>query len=158
MARVVLGLALIAVPLSIWGMRWWDLVGAAALPVLAAAVAHVVARVLPRCAEGVGPGWTAAQRLGTWTVLVVVVGVGTAVTFLSPVSGTALYLFFGISMVIAGLRGEEGCEVLAVPNLVLGSRGRIWCPLFSPIDLREQRRQAAFAPRFERRGGSGAPG
>jgi len=53
--------------------------------------------------------------------------VGAALTFVSPVNGVALYVFFGLSMLLAALRGYDGCEILALPNLILRRQDAIWC-------------------------------
>jgi hypothetical protein len=42
-------------------------------------------------------------------------------------------------MVLAAIRGYEGCEILALPNLVLRRTDAVWCPLYTPIDNAEQR-------------------
>ena len=65
---------------------------------------------------------------------------GAALTFVSPVNGVALYVFFGLSMLLAALRGYDGCEILALPNLILRRQDAIWCPLYTPIDADERRR------------------
>ncbi len=49
----------------------------------------------------------------------------------------ALLLFFAISMVCAGACSYGGCEVLAIPNMLLGARYNVACILFSPIDFVE---------------------
>ncbi len=41
-------------------------------------------------------------------------------------------------MVLAALRGYDGCEILALPNIMLRRADAIWCPLYSPIDSAEQ--------------------
>jgi hypothetical protein len=54
----------------------------------------------------------------------------------APTSDAAL-VFYGASMLLAALRGYGGCEVLAVPNWLLGRDDQIGCALFWPIDHRE---------------------
>lgn len=54
------------------------------------------------------------------------------------VSDAAL-LFYGSTMLIAGLRGYAGCEVLAISNWLLRRNDRVGCLLFGPIDALEQR-------------------
>jgi hypothetical protein len=55
---------------------------------------------------------------------------------LEPTSDAAL-LFYGASMLLAAGRGDAGCEVLAVPNWLLGRDDQVGCALFWPIDHRE---------------------
>lgn len=57
---------------------------------------------------------------------------------LSVTSGAAL-IFFGASMLIAAVRGYRGCEVLALPNWLLGRNDQVGCVLYSPIDRLESR-------------------
>jgi hypothetical protein len=54
----------------------------------------------------------------------------------------AALLFYGASMLVAARRGDPGCEVLAVPNWLLGRDDQVGCVVFSPIDhLEAQRRR-----------------
>ena len=54
-----------------------------------------------------------------------------------PTSDAAL-VFLGASMLLAALRGDAGCEVLAVPNWLLGRDDQVGCAVFWPIDQRER--------------------
>ncbi len=47
--------------------------------------------------------------------------------------------FLGVSLVLAAAVGQPGCEVTAIPNLVLRTNRSLWCCLFSPIDALEAR-------------------
>ena len=55
--------------------------------------------------------------------------------------GVAGLAFLGISFVISGLSGNAGCELTAIPNLVLPAARRIhcFCPLWTPLDKIEYR-------------------
>ena len=59
-----------------------------------------------------------------------------------PTSDAAL-LFYGASMWLAAAWGYDGCEVLAVPNWLLGRDDQVGCALFWPVDQLEHRRAAA---------------
>jgi hypothetical protein len=50
----------------------------------------------------------------------------------------AALLFYGASMLLAGLRGYAGCEVLAVSNWLLRRDDQVGCVVFSPIDQFER--------------------
>jgi len=52
-------------------------------------------------------------------------------------------LFYGASMLLAAVRGDAGCEVLAVSNWLLGRDDQIGCLVFWPIDRAERRRTRA---------------
>ncbi len=57
------------------------------------------------------------------------------VSFLSD----AALLFYGVSMLLAALRGYAGCEVLALSNWLLHRDDQVGCVLFTPIDALERR-------------------
>jgi hypothetical protein len=50
----------------------------------------------------------------------------------------AALLFYGTSMLLAALRGDAGCEVLAVSNWLLSRDDQVGCVVFSPIDQFER--------------------
>jgi hypothetical protein len=54
------------------------------------------------------------------------------------VTSDAALLFYGTSMLLAALRGDAGCEVLAVSNWLLCRDDQVGCMVFSPIDELEQ--------------------
>ena len=56
---------------------------------------------------------------------------------LSPTSDAAL-AFYGVSMLLAALRGYAGCEVLAASNWVLRRDDQVGCLLFGPLDHLER--------------------
>jgi hypothetical protein len=68
-----------------------------------------------------------------------VLAVAVALAAVTPVSGVAIWGFFGVSMLVAAARGYAGCEVLAIPNAITGRRDRIGCILYTPIDRAEAR-------------------
>ena len=43
-------------------------------------------------------------------------------------------LFFGVSLLLAGVRGYAGCEILALSNLLSGRRDELACAILSPVD------------------------
>ncbi len=57
---------------------------------------------------------------------------------LSFTSDAAL-IFYGVSMLLAALRGYAGCEVLAISNWLLQRDDQVGCVLFSPLDALEAR-------------------
>ena len=48
-------------------------------------------------------------------------------------------VFYGVAMLLAGLFRYGGCEVMAIPNLILRRNYIAFCLLFSPIDRMERR-------------------
>jgi hypothetical protein len=87
--------------------------------------------------------WLRARR--TPTPLLATGAVGHAlnlavflVLYLLEATSDAALLFYGASMWLAALRGDAGCEVLAVSNLLLGRDDQVGCAVFWPIDHRER--------------------
>ena len=50
----------------------------------------------------------------------------------------AALIFYGISMLLAALRGYGGCEVLAISNWLLRRDDQVGCLVFAPIDHLER--------------------
>lgn len=56
-----------------------------------------------------------------------------------PLGRVASVAYVGISLVLQGARGDGGCEVMALPGILLGKRTDLICIAFSPIDWVEER-------------------
>jgi hypothetical protein len=54
----------------------------------------------------------------------------------------AIFTFIGASLMLLVLRGDDGCEVLAIPNTLLHRRDYVMCLPFTPIDRWESDRRA----------------
>jgi hypothetical protein len=61
------------------------------------------------------------------------------VLFLIPATRVATLLFYGLSLLLAAIRGYAGCEVLAISNWLLKRDDQVGCVVFSPIDAVEDR-------------------
>ncbi|MFQ5473221.1 MAG: hypothetical protein ACE5FA_10095 [Dehalococcoidia bacterium] len=57
--------------------------------------------------------------------------------FVYPPTRVATLLFYGISLLIAAVRGYAGCEVLAISNWLLRRDDQVGCVVFSPLDALE---------------------
>lgn len=55
------------------------------------------------------------------------------------VTSDAALIFFGGSMLLAALRSDAGCEILALSNWLLRRHDQIACAVFAPIDALERR-------------------
>ena len=131
---------------SLWwvGIDWWA-VGLAiiVLPAVSLAASLGLRMAISRRQrmEAVPAAWSGPDIAAAATHLICVIAAGVAVTFVTPANGAGgLLMFLGLSMLIAAGAGYQGCEVLAVPNLLLGRRDAIWCPVYCPIDQAAQRR------------------
>lgn len=72
-------------------------------------------------------------------ILVFALGAGGGPIFGAGEGQLGALTFLGVSLVLAGLRGDSGCEVMAVPNALAGKRSHLACLVFSPIDRLERR-------------------
>ena len=125
-SRAVLGTAMIILAVAVDGMGWSDVVAVlTALPASA-----ITAAALARAA---GPA------VATAAVITAVTGLGTLLTFVSPVDRPAIVAYVGLSMLLAAIRGDAGCELLSLPNRIFRRRTSSACPLFTPIDAAESR-------------------
>ena len=48
-------------------------------------------------------------------------------------------LFLGVSLLLTGLRADGGCEVMALPGMILGKRTHLVCIVLSPLDWAEEK-------------------
>jgi hypothetical protein len=55
------------------------------------------------------------------------------------VTSDAALLFYGVSMLLAAIRGYAGCEVLALSNWLLRRNDQVGCLVLAPIDYAERR-------------------
>jgi hypothetical protein len=144
LARVLGGVLALAIPIALDGLGWWNLAaGLVGLP-LVAAVAFLVVRA---GYERWVPGGLAAQsgtcRGAACWLLGIVFGVFIPVAALTPVSGTAFWVWIGASLLLGAARGYGGCEILAFPNILTHRRDQVGCLLYTPIDRAEARRRAS---------------
>jgi len=140
--RAVAGLALIVVPIAASGLTAWDAVGALiVLPALVVALARTLNIAV--AAVTAATGWLPSVAARTWathvSALVLIVAIATALTFVTSIDAGAIWLFFGVSMTVLAIRGDAGCEALAIPNAILGRRERTGCVAFAPVDSAEAR-------------------
>ncbi len=54
------------------------------------------------------------------------------------VGRVASVAYLGLSLLLQAIRGDGGCEVMAIPALLFGRRTHLVCILFSPIDWVEK--------------------
>jgi len=83
-------------------------------------------------------------RAATVTVHGLVVALYVAGAFRLPIFGhgagqLAAVAFLGISLVVAGVRGVPGCELMAIPGVFFRKGTELSCLVFSPLDRLERR-------------------
>ncbi len=137
-ARVVVGLFLLVSVISDYLHTGFDpasfALGLVGFPAILLAWQWIRARFAPTRMQATGPiGFTvnAATFLALYLTRWYAPG-------LSVTSDAAL-LFYGVSMLLAALRGYAGCEVFAISNWLLHRDDQVGCIFFSPIDHLEHR-------------------
>jgi hypothetical protein len=51
----------------------------------------------------------------------------------------AAVTYLGVSLVVAGVRGAPGCEMMAIPGVLFGKHTELACIIFSPLDRLERK-------------------
>jgi len=112
--------------------------GASALVLGLVAVYTLIHFVVSRGIVALGPGLGAVAAVGLLVALYVGGAPGSLI--LGRGEGKlAAVTFLGISLVVAGVRADPGCELMAVPGALLRQRTELACLVFSPLDRLERR-------------------
>jgi hypothetical protein len=119
-----------------WDLEWYDpIIGLAVLPAIMLAMGLAALRRKTGPLRLTGPMWTCLHCV----VIVALVA--------NPYTGGGAALFYGATMLIAAGRGQPGCEITVIPNVILRRDDQIGCPTLSLIDEAEARlRRAESAP------------
>jgi hypothetical protein len=111
-----------------WDLEWYEpVIGLAVLPAIMLAVGLVARRRKSGPLRLTGPTWTCLNCV----VIVALVA--------NPYTGGGAALFYGATMLIAAWRGQPGCEITVIPNVLLRRDDQIGCPTLSLIDEAEAR-------------------
>ncbi|MDQ3571890.1 MAG: hypothetical protein M3383_03395 [Actinomycetota bacterium] len=142
-ARVVAGVSLIVVPIASRGLSAWDAAGALlVLPAIALVLHRLLTAAVARLVASDRRMHSTSQA--TWAVhlsaLILIIATATALTFVTAIDGGAIWLFFGLSLLVVAVRDDAGCEALGIPNALLGHRSRTGCIVFAPLDSLEAER------------------
>ncbi len=137
--RFVTGLLLIASlsPFYLQGTIAFILtsLGVAAALVIFYMLVHVlVSRYWPRLNR-----WSGAGLALTPMVAVYFLGLGGGYIFGAGEGQLGVLTFLGVSLLLAGVRGDLECEVMTIPGLVFKQHTHLACIIFSPFDWLEQR-------------------
>ena len=81
--------------------------------------------------------WLGAVLALAPVILVWLFGQGGGPLFGQGEGGTAAITFIAVSLLIDVARADSGCEVMAIPGLLLGNRTHLACIAFCPIDAME---------------------
>jgi hypothetical protein len=139
--RIVIGIFLVASVALVYLRGDWQLtlisVGIAVMLTLFYGLVHFV---LVNYMTHVSP-WLGAILAIAPLILIYILGSGNAPIFGHGRGQLGTALFLGLSLLLAGLRGDLGCEVMAIPNVWFRKPTHLACLFFSPIDWLEQKFQ-----------------
>ena len=102
-------------------------------------------RILNEIAQArLGPGLGAVVGVGILVAVYLAGGPG------APLLGRgegqlAAGTFLGASLIVAGIRADPGCEVMAIPGVLFGKHMELACLVFSPLDWLERKWQSKRA-------------
>lgn len=111
------------------------LVGAAATAVALVPLYIGVQRVVVRYLSGINR-WLGAL-LALLPAVLVFLFAGLAVR-------AGVLTFLAVSLLVAAVRGDPGCEVMSIPALLRGKDTRLACIVFSPIDWLEAKMRSRW--------------
>jgi hypothetical protein len=127
-ARIAVGLALIALAVILDGVGWRDLaLGLIAIPAVVLLGQLVRLHVTRTPMRATGP-------LGHLLNCLVV-----AALLVPSATRPAALVWLGVSMLLAAWRGYAGCESLAISNWLLRRDDQVGCVVFWPLDEIEAR-------------------
>jgi hypothetical protein len=95
---------------------------------------YAVSRLVPKLNRWVGALLAVAPVFLVW-----VLGQGGGPLFGQGEGGTGAITYIGVSLLIDFARADSGCEVMAIPGLILRNRTHLPCIALSPIDALENR-------------------
>jgi hypothetical protein len=82
--------------------------------------------------------WRFAPDLNRWLGAVLAVTPAALLfVFGGPVGQISSVGYIGVSLVIDSINGDAGCEVMAVPGILLKKRTHLACLVFTPFDWLE---------------------
>jgi hypothetical protein len=141
-ARVIGGLAAIATPIALDGLSATEaVVAVVGLPLVSAIAAPLLERGFQHTAANALHGRHGICSAPACALILVLVIANNLMVAPSTANGNVtIWVWLGVSMLVAAARGYAGCEVLAIPNLLTGRGDQIGCLLYTPIDRAEARR------------------
>jgi hypothetical protein len=83
--------------------------------------------------------WLGAFLALAPVILLYVFGIGGGYVFGAGEGQLGALTFLGASLLLAGVRGDLGCEVMSIPGILFRKRTHLACVVFSPIDWLEQK-------------------
>lgn len=141
--RLLVGAYLMFVSLPIYFRVGWEFVGKTFLVLVALTAFYIVLHVVITKYVGNINRWLGAVVAVMPVFLVWLFGQGGGGLILGRgEGGLAALSYIGLSLLIDVVRSDAGCEVMAIPGLLLRNRTHLVCIAFSPIDAFEQSRRS----------------
>jgi hypothetical protein len=136
--RLVIGACLMIVALPVyfgagWGYNLRSLGIVLALAAFYTLMHLAVSRFVPKLNR-----WLGAVLAVSPVVLVWLFGQGGGPLFGQGEGGTGAITYVGVSLLIDAMRADSGCEVMAIPGLLLGNRTHLPCIALCAIDTLEE--------------------
>lgn len=82
--------------------------------------------------------WVGAVLAVALLVAVYILGSPDGILFGRGEGQLAALTFLSMSLLLAAIRADSGCEVMSIPGALLGQRSHLVCLVFSPIDWLER--------------------
>ncbi len=137
--RIVIGLVLMVEVVPIYFHVDARLALGALLLILGLLIVYSLLHVVvSRRLVALGPGLGAVVGLGI-LVAVYLAGAPGAPLLGRGEGELAAGTFLGVSLIVAGVRADPGCEVMAIPGALFGKHTELACLVFSPLDWLERK-------------------
>jgi hypothetical protein len=137
--RLFLGVILIAALIPIYGRLQAPFLFRTALLIVAMLVVYsVIYAFAMRRVLGFNSWFGTVVTLALLIAIYLVGGPG-GLLFGKGEGRLAIGTFLGISLLLAGMRGDAECELMSIPSALFKNRCHLPCVLFSPVDRLEQK-------------------
>jgi hypothetical protein len=136
--RLLIGVCVMIVALPVYFKAGWaynlrSLGIVVALAVFYTVMHIVVSRYAPNFNRCLGAVLAVAPVFLVWLL-----GQGGGPLFGQGEGGTGAITYIGVSLLIDFIRADSGCEVMAIPGLLLRNRTHLACIALSPVDALEE--------------------
>ena len=136
--RLLVGVSVMIVALPVYFKAGWtynlsSLGIVLALAVFYTLVHFIISRYAPNLNRCLGAALAVTPVFLVWFL-----GQGGGLLFGQGEGGTGAITYVGVSLLIDFVRADSGCEVMAIPGLVLRDRTHLACIALSPVDALEK--------------------
>jgi hypothetical protein len=137
--RLLLGIILMAYLIPIYGRLGVSFLFRTVLLILALLAAYSFIHLLASRSLLGFNSWLGTALANTLLIAVYLAG-GLGGLFFGKGEGQlAAGTFLAISLLLAGVRGDAGCELMSIPGALFAKRSQLGCVVFSPVDWLERK-------------------